>query len=411
MRRRVSRLTLTARERSMVTSNEKVIKCYYGTYRKNLLDTKHKISIEVYSSRLEVCAFAEVDGLSKDTFANAIPYDKIIVVEEKTYNTHQGVFIEYIGDGLSRAARGIVLLGLENNGQWVDLINKTKFEFDEKKKKQQHLQNEYATQQKKLAQEKEVAAVKFYQDCLSFHIKNTEQPMYQLFSEKNKIAGIYIGEDKSLNFLKIDGYNREEVNNTIPYAELHYYEKAGNIHYVSDLNISQSTYGGSINGANISKLATVGGGLLFGLSGMALGAALTYKPGETVLPNTSFEASSTNRKIDERSVVLNFYSQEKKQFIDIELPLEIYNFLQTFLPEKKYSVVQELEKRTLADAALGLPDTKSVTLLESSQEDTHEADFAEFKRKVEKLKFMQDAGLLSDEEFNEQKQKLINSLG
>ena len=33
------------------------------------------------------------------------------------------------------------------------------------------------------------------------------------------------------------------------------------------------------------------------------------------------------KKIDDRNVILNFYSEIKKQYIDIELPQDIYNFI------------------------------------------------------------------------------------
>lgn len=81
--------------------------------------------------------------------------------------------------------------------------------------------------------------------------------------------------------------------------------------------------------------------------GMAVGTALTYKPAEQKAVNTSFSIDSDIKKIDDRSVILNFYSDIKKQYIDIELPQDIYNFLQTNLPEKKYGIVDELEKKTV----------------------------------------------------------------
>ena len=37
-------------------------------------------------------------------------------------------------------------------------------------------------------------------------------------------------------------------------------------------------------------------------------------------------------------------------------------------------------------------------------------DMTIFKQKLEKLKLMKDAGMLSDEEFDEEKKKLLNSL-
>lgn len=173
-----------------------------------------------------------------------------------------------------------------------------------------------------------------------------------------------------------------------------------------------------MTGGNFSKLATAGGGLLFGFMGMALGAALTYKPAEQRAADTSFSIDSDIKEIDDRSVVLNFYSEMKKQYIDIELPQDVYNFLQTYLPEKKYGIVDELEKKTVvhqtADAIengkLLKVDIRS-DIQSIEQKEPQEMNALEsFKLKVEKLKMMKDAGLLSDEKFAEEQEKLLRMI-
>lgn len=229
---------------------------------------------------------------------------------------------------------------------------------------------------------------------------------------------IYIDEKKSLNFLKIDGYAQEENNAMIVYENIHYYEKAGNVSYAADIHGNYSSFGGSMTGGNFSKLATAGGGLLFGFMGMALGAALTYKPAEQRAVNTSFSIDSDIKKIDDRSVMLNFYSEMKKQYIDIELPQDIYNFLQTYLPEKKYGIVDELEKKTVVHQSADMieqgsllkvdlqPDIQSIEEKKIPETDAMET----FKLKVEKLKMMKEAGLLTDEKFAEEQEKLLNMI-
>ena len=141
------------------------------------------------------------------------------------------------------------------------------------------------------------------------------------------------------------GYTQEESNGVISFEDIHYYEKAGEIHYVTDIRGSCSNYGGSITGGNISKLAAAGGGLLFGMLGMAAGALLTYKPAEIKSGGTQFDINSDVKVVVSRCVILKFYSETQIQYLDIELPADIYNFLQTHLPEKKYNIVLELEKR------------------------------------------------------------------
>ena len=68
----------------------------------------------------------------------------------------------------------------------------------EKKQKQQQIKVEKEEEQRRLLAEKEREALQFYQNCYSFHIKDST-PIYQLFSDKNKIALIYIDKKKSLN--------------------------------------------------------------------------------------------------------------------------------------------------------------------------------------------------------------------
>ena len=233
-----------------------------------------------------------------------------------------------------------------------------------------------------------------------------------MLRERYKLATIYIGKDRSLNFLKIDGYGKEESNGTIPFEKIHYYEKAGTIHYVADVHGSYSSYGGSVTGGNFSKLATVGGGLLFGMMGMTAGALLTYKPAQTNSGTTRFEIESNAKKIDERSVILNFYSDTKKQYIDIELPADIYNFLQTYLPEKKHNIVLELEKKAAVQQASKQIESGEVlrVITDNPQNEIVNNQMETFKIKVEKLKIMRDADLLTEEEFKAEKAQLLTML-
>ena len=305
---------------------------------------------------------------------------------------------------------------MENAKKWLNIIKETKSAFIEKEREQQQIKTEREEEQRRKVVEKEQEALRFYQKCYSFHIKETT-PIYQLFSEKSKVALIYIDEKKSLNFLKIDGYALEENNAIISYENIHYYEKAGNVSYATDINGNYSSFGGSMTGGNFSKLATVGGGLLFGVMGMALGASLTYKPAEQKAISTSFSIDSDIKKIDDRSVMLNFYSEMKKQYVDIELPQDIYNFLQTYLPEKKYGIVDELEKQTVVRQSADIieqgrllkADIQSDQSIEQKKMQNTDA-MENFKLKVEKLKVMKEAGLLSDEKFAEEQEKLLNMI-
>lgn len=396
---------------------EKTIDYYYGEYRKGVFGKKCKVKLYLFPSHIECQGYPiNLDELANETEEHSIDYLKIRNVYEDNVSSHPGIVIEYMEESVvtNKTTSKIALLGITEPTKWAKLLLNTRDNIL-KKNEQAELakyENEKKEQELKMAYEAESA--QFYLDCYNFHIKSST-PVYELYKEKNKIALIYVDENRSLNFLKIDGENKEESNGIIPFNKVHYYEKAGDIHYVSEIHGDYSSYGGSITGGNFSKLAAVGGGLLFGMLGMTAGALLSYKPAQTEGTKTDFTINSDTKEIDSRSVILNFYSDIKKQYIDIELPKDIYNFLQTYLPEKKYNIVLELEKKTAIHHAT--PQIEGGKLLSSPVAEVPGLEakqslnsMTEFKQKVEKLKLMKDAGLLTDEEFNAEKTKLLEAL-
>lgn len=398
---------------------EKSIDYYYGEYKNGFFGKKSSIKLDIYPSQLEGTGFELYENeLGKEVYSFEIAYCDVSKIYVGEIEKQKALFIEYNNRSVvSNRKSTVVLLGMENPQKWSDLIEKTRKKFISEQEKKRQLDLQRREEEHRLEIEIEQRALNFYQDCYLFHIKD-DTPTYQLFSDKYKIVLVYIDERKALNFLKIDGYAQEEYNGVITYEDLHYYEKAGNVSYVTDIHGAYSSFGGSMTGGKFSKLATVGGGLLFGFMGMALGAALTYKPAEHTPTNTSFSIDSDVKKVDDRSVILNFYSEIKKQYIDIELPQDIYNFLQTYLPEKKYGIVDELEKKTVIHRSNDLiqngsllkatvkPDIPSIEESEIVQANPMD----DFKQKVEKLKIMRDAGLLSDEKFEEEQNKLLGMI-
>ena len=295
------------------------------------------------------------------------------------------------------------------NGSFNDckeMISKAVNNYKEKLRQQHIAQMEYQNE----LQRKKEESKEFYTNCLKFHDVNNK-PRFDLYNkdEENKAVIVYISKEKSLNFLKVDGDAKEDEVGIIPYAKIHYYEKAGNVHYVSEVNGSYSSFGGSLTEATFSKKAALFSGIMFGPMGMATATLMSYKPAQQKPAETHFDLTSEAKRIDERNVLLNFYSDERKQYIDIELPQEIYNFLQTYLPEKKYEIVSEVEKHTAINKVvdnkmLNLPKTK-VNLPVPEK-----LSINDFKEKVEKLKIMKEAGLLSDEEFRDEKTKLLSMI-
>lgn len=149
---------------------------------------------------------------------------------------------------------------------------------------------------------------------------------------------------------------------------------------------------------------------MFGPMGMATATLMSYKPAQQKPVETHFDLTSETKRIDERNVLLNFFSDERKQYIDIELPQDIYNFLQTYLPEKKYEIVNEVEKHNVINKVidnkkmLDSPETKVMLPV------PEKLSIDDFKEKVEKLKIMKEAGLLSDDEFQDEKTRLLSMI-
>ena len=405
----------------MSIGNEKLgemIDSYYGEFKKGLLGKKYPVRLYIYPSHIEgIGYFINANELSNDGDSFTIPFLKICKVYTDTISGVSGLVIEYIEDSIisNKSISKLFFPSITESAKWVNILTSIQNELREKDLQANLLKKQTEENERKQRELADAESTKFYFDCFNFHIKNTT-PQYELYRDKNKIALIYIGEDRSLNFLKIDGDAKEESNGLIPFDKIHYYEKAGDIHYLSEIHGDYSSYGGSITGGDFSKLATVGGGLLFGMMGMAAGALLSYRPTQSEGTKTNFSISSDTKQIDARNVILNFYSDIKKQYIDIELPNDIYNFLQTHLPEKKYNIVLELEKKAAIKQASEAENNK---LLQSPTEsdNIHQLDgkqildpMIDFKKKVEKLKIMKDAGLLTDEEFNVEKSKLLEMI-
>ena len=385
----------------MINREEKCILSYEGEYKISFL-RRFPMKLSIYPSYIFCEGFQlKNDILTDSTRIAEIEYESLSNVDISTINNTPCILINYKYESYfgKSTQETMVLFNLGDLNKCIDEINKCKTKL------LNYLQAQQQLQKNKIEAEKK--AIEFYKKCYSYHIKDNT-PNYIFFEDKNAIALIYIGNDKGLNFLKIDGYNEEESLGVIPYDKIHYYEKAGNIHYVSEINGKLSSYGGSFTGANFSKLAAVGGGLLFGTIGMTAGTLLTYKPSQQQPSNNTFDISSETKKIDERNVILNFYSDEKQQYIDIELPQDIYNFMQTHLPHKKYAIVTEVEKQTAIQQSLN-----NQPLIESNETPripTHIDSLEKFKTRVEKLKLMKEAGLLTNEEFVNEKLKLLSSI-
>lgn len=386
-----------------------------GIFRK-----KTHVSLFIHRTKISGHAFRLVNGNEGQSLSESryeIPYEEIAGISCEFINGLECVVVEHKNNAIvvenPAARRKVVLWGLKNPRTIMAEISNAQNSYmdDMEQKRQAHLQA--IAEQKEKERKYEEDALTFYQNCYTFHVK-TDTPVYVFHERKNEIVALYIASDKSMNFMQINGYRREENVGTIPYDSIHYYEKAGNVSYATDIHSKYSSYGGSFTGASFSKGTATLGGLLCGYMGMIAGALYSYKPVQMSPSTASFSLDSEIVRIDDRSIILNFYSSEKKQYMDIELPQDIYNFLQTHLPEKKYCIVEELERQTAVRSHQpemnGVPmpaiEPPLIPALNTVVEDHMEV----FKCKVEKLRLMKEAGLLTDAEFDEERKKLLAQL-
>ncbi len=376
---------------------------YKVSFRKRL-----NMQIKLYLTYLFFEGVSLENGrMSDDTSVYRVPYTKLVSVVVSSFQNNACLLLSFYTKNYANkdVLKEIYILGLDDCEECKKTILHRK-DLDRIYNEQQSL---LKTEREKKEKQIELEAEKFFDDCYRFHVKNNT-PIYTLYQEKNRIVLIYLDDERGMSFLKIDGYERNEDVGLIPYSKIHYYEKAGDIHYVSETNGSYSSFGGSLTGATFSKKAALFSGLFFGLLGMATATLMTYKPAEQKPPETHLDFKSEIKRIDERNVILNFYSDEKKQYVDIELPQDIYNFLQTYLPQKRYAIVSELEKQAAIKSMAPERTTLKATVSAPELTEPKKLSLDEFKVKVEKLKLMREADLLSDEEFNKAKAELISTI-
>lgn len=387
---------------------------YYGEYKKGIFE-KIKLLLHIYSGHIEgVGIIEEYSKYSEHSFNVEMQY--IEDIREIDINGNSCLEIRYLSKSLfaNRMIEGekvtVLFFNMNKLQEAISVIKDFKAKDDKLQQCKQEEINREQERKERLENEKKQHAeecLQYFQKCMDFHMMKDNNPYYELQNDYLQFIGIYVDKQKNLNFVSIDGIRQQESNACIAYDKIHYYEKAGSIHYTTEIRGHYDSFGGSFSGGKISKKATMISGLLFGPMGMAAGAVLTHKPAIAEMPSTSFDIESDIQRIDERSVILNYYSDSKKQFMDIELPADIYNFLQTHLPEKKYGIVLEVEKeKALKEQSENVKPIEQKVVAAISIND----DMVEFENKIKKLVIMHDNGLLSDEEFENEKKRILSSL-
>jgi len=375
---------------------------YCGSYRKSLISKNIKIELNITKSYIYGIGLFEYENGISNLPANFNYIIQDVLNIGFTEINHQQAIRIVLKHNSNRNALNsdiLILLGFDN---YADISKQI---LDARDKKMEQL-----AEKKENSETSKINQEEFYENCFSYHISQKNRPVYFFAKEYVKCIALYIDELNCLNFLVIDGVDQRENNAIIPYSQLHYYEKAGAIHFATEINANCTSFGGSFSDGTFSKKAIVIGGLLLGPMGMAGGALLTHKPAQYTAPTINFDISSKISKIDDRSVILNYFSDKHNQLMDIELPEDIYNFLQTHIPDKRYNIVIEMEK----NIALINAGDKFQKQIEDKKTNNLKNDSIDsvslFKEKISKLKLMKETGLLSDEEFDQERKKILETL-
>lgn len=339
-----------------------------------------------------------------------IDYENVTLIELSKFKNHDAIHIEGIS---SRGNTSIYFPNITDVSEIKSLIAEAASEkkirikelqvkkSEREQEERERLQKQYLERQKRTEQRQIFCNEQIKIPCEKY-------PFYVFEETGQFITFLYIDEAKNLIIKSVDKIEMECVFSTLEYKYIHYYEKAGTIHYVPEINLSYTgsrTFGGSFVPSKISLSPAIVGGLLSGPMGMAVGAMIGYKPAQYTPPEitpSKLDVHSQTQRIDDRSVIINYYSEKTRQYMDAEFPHDMFNFLQTYLKEKKYDIVLALEKQEYTNPA---PQPRSETLITNSK-----LTLTEFEEAVQKLKIMRDNNLISDEELNEKKNELLKNI-
>lgn len=358
---------------------------------------KYEITLTLSDDSLNGSAFKISDTMGCSYKHFSANYNTISNCEECTYKNNQALRIDFVTTINNNEWTDSYILPFAiqyNIKDIIDTIIDYKNKYIDEQAKIQELQTEREAKKK----EKIENIHNFYTNVYNFHISENT-PVYFINKNKNNCFAVYISDKKGINFLVIDAESETEIHTVIAYNEIHYYEKAGEVYYATSINAnytSSQSFGGSFVGAKVSTGAVALGGLLLGQMGMAIGALSSYKPA-TYTPQkytpSQLNISSEIKRIDERSVILNYYSEQHKQYIDIELPQDIYNFLQTHLPEKKYAIVIEKEKQNAIANEHQSNSTEDTVI-----------------QRLQKLKQLYEMELITESEYAERKKEILSEV-
>ena len=376
----------------------RVLYNYSGEYKKGLLGKK-KISATLYEDYIEgVGAEYYVGELREVPFKLNI--SDIKKVEIKEIDGNKCIQIEYVSADEEERARGNSKLLLPNVAK-IDEAKKVLYDLVDKLFQE-------ATQKAILERAKRENTKKFYSEKMESYGLNGENTYLKLMDKDMQYVG-FSADKTAVSVIAIDGQNLQDGKFSISYDKVRYYGKTENITEKYDA-ISQLEFDGV--SIDISGQGSV---------------VLTYK--------------NVNGK-----------------YVALKLPAEIYDDLEKIIPSKEFSAVKEEERREaerleaerleaerLAKEKAEKEEAERLAKEKAEKEEAErlakekaEAEAAEaerlakekaeaekqtaanksegvddmvaFEKRIKKLMIMKNTGILTDEEFEAERQKLFDLL-
>ena len=195
----------------MIRQNEKCKATFLGGYKLNFwkfLDN----AIHIYDTYIHFEGITIYDDTVSDkTTSRDVDLRDIKSVSFSTFKGKKCLVIKYIGDSIVGNQES-TLYFFDMNGLTGDfdvckeMVSKAVNDNLEKLRQQHLAQMEYQNE----SQRQKKKSKDFYNSCLNFHIKENT-PRFDLYNKEEEYRAVivYINEDKSLNFLKVDGETKE----------------------------------------------------------------------------------------------------------------------------------------------------------------------------------------------------------
>lgn len=416
---------------------EEPIEIYSGEFRKGRLGKRYTVRLAVYPTYIEGESFWLSDGeLSQNTMPFNVPLAQVRSYMENYVNDEKILQIEYSKDKTYSGNKNYAAItGIEDCEHWITLLDKAKKEAVVREKEAREAEvkrKQQEEEERELRKRREAAAAGYMKECYSFHVKEG-RPVYAFTDEQFGKAVLYIDEGKSLHFLNIDAMEEQESHMVIPHEKLHYWEKAAKLSYTVGGDDDTSFYGGSLTGDFLTQTPLVWNEILDRIVGMEEGAAYSDHIANAGAALDEFSTDAS--KVKAINVILNFHSQNKGDYVNIELPADVYDFLEQNYAEQKYEVVMERERpvpepepepvkevKPVMEAvpkqaepepvkeSVGIPEKIKEENIMSDAQNEEKISVDTFKEKLDKLVLLKESGLLTEAEFATEKSKLLSLL-